>query len=193
MSRNCLVPAAVQHCHQLASWRSSHQLYCSLLYLGWVVSYQLTFLLADDSSILVRDPVVAQQQLDFCEAWSIRHGFRFSPSKCNVVAPFPVQLTLYGEALPQVDSAKYLGVFMTAKGIDWELSNEHRVDKALKTASWLGRVGANHSGDCPISSISKYVQPFPAGVCFPIVLSVKGGMQESPGSSELCLAKNLWH
>ncbi|ORY46150.1 hypothetical protein BCR33DRAFT_716142, partial [Rhizoclosmatium globosum] len=47
---------------------------------------------------------------------------------------------------------------MTAKGVDLEMSNEHRVDKALKTASWLGRVGANHSGDRPIASIRKYVQ-----------------------------------
>jgi len=60
-----------------------------------------------------------QELLDMCDRWSQNHGISFAPEKCLVVAKEKIQLKIGQSILPQVESAKYLGIPFCAKGPMW--------------------------------------------------------------------------
>ncbi len=64
-------------------------------------------------------PTRMQELLDMCDRWSQNHGISFAPEKCLVVAKEKIQLKIGQSILPQVESAKYLGIPFCAKGPMW--------------------------------------------------------------------------
>jgi hypothetical protein len=96
--------------------------------------------------------------LAICEAWSLRNGMRFEPSKCVVIAKdFTAGLLkIYGEDLPLVESFPYLGVPFTFSGIDFAQNFDKRTTKAKGVVTMLARVGFNGTGWPTNSSIWVY-------------------------------------
>jgi hypothetical protein len=111
---------------------------------------------ADDTAVFAICVMVVQQLLDFCAEWADCRGATFNASKSLAVSREPVQLTLGGEAVPQVASAKYLGVVMTPTGVDMRASLSDRVKDASKTANWLFRTGMNAYGFRYLESLYMY-------------------------------------
>jgi hypothetical protein len=111
---------------------------------------------ADDTAVFAVNVGAVQLLLDFCAEWAARQGATFNASKSQAVSRVPVQLTLGGEAVPQVDSAKYLGVVMTPTGVDMCASLSDRVKDASKTANWLFRTGMNAYGFRYLQSLYLY-------------------------------------
>ena len=73
---------------------------------------------ADDGNLHGTKKEQMQKLLDGCNHWSTNYGIKFAPGKCLVVAGEKTDLFL-GQ-LPQVESAKYLGIPFTRKGADWK-------------------------------------------------------------------------
>ena len=72
----------------------------------------------------VEDAVILQNDLDALKAWGDLWGMKFNVKKCNILTvsrsrtPITKLYTLGGEALSQVDQAKYLGVLITEE-LSW--------------------------------------------------------------------------
>jgi hypothetical protein len=95
---------------------------------------------ADDGSLITTNVVDAQSTLNICERWSHRAGIEFAPSKCafftkNInIAP---KLLLYNVQLELVQNYRYLGLFVSPKGIDWIKSMENRIKNSISLLNWL--------------------------------------------------------
>jgi hypothetical protein len=111
---------------------------------------------ADDANLHAMTKAEAQAILATCEQWSDEYGMRFAPTKCFVLCSRRVTLRLYGVALPQVPSTKYLGVHFSAEGIDWPTTINELTKKARGTVAMLTRLGFNGTGWPPRSCINVF-------------------------------------
>ncbi|OAD68533.1 hypothetical protein PHYBLDRAFT_74080 [Phycomyces blakesleeanus NRRL 1555(-)] len=89
--------------------------------------------------------------LDLAADHSLTLGYRWSPTKCEVIYPktrasSPVPLLLYGQVLPATDLFIYLGVPFANKGISSKSIATHRRSGTLATMATLNSVGACRSG-----------------------------------------------
>ncbi|OAD66753.1 hypothetical protein PHYBLDRAFT_152024 [Phycomyces blakesleeanus NRRL 1555(-)] len=92
-----------------------------------------------------------QTMLDLAADHSLTLGYRWSPTKCEVIylktrASSPVSLLLYGQVLPATDQFIYLGVPFANKGISSKSIATHRRSDTLATMATLNSVGACRSG-----------------------------------------------
>ncbi|KAG2178935.1 hypothetical protein INT43_001782 [Umbelopsis isabellina] len=71
-----------------------------------------SLLFADDVALL-GTPTEVQQMLDIAAAYSLKQGYRWSPTKCAVLNG-PRQFTLYDEVLPTVDELSILAYHSNA-------------------------------------------------------------------------------
>jgi hypothetical protein len=79
-----------------------------------------TLLFADDIVIKARRHAVVQEALNVCETWSKENDMTWSIPKCGVTGLIAsATLKLDGEALPRVESYKYLGVPHFPHYVDW--------------------------------------------------------------------------
>lgn len=97
-----------------------------------------------------------QKSLRTCEKHSRRNSYTFAPEKCKVIArAFQVgaedtkHVTLVNSELEYVDTFDYLGVPITAKGIDFKVMCQSRVDAAIKMSAYFKRVGCSGMGYPP--------------------------------------------
>jgi hypothetical protein len=136
---------------------------------------------ADDIVLLALEEKSQQTLLRKCETWSIFNGSRFAPAKCEVVADRAINLTLYGEDMPQSESFKYLGIPMNHNGIVWKEHFTNVTRKCWNMTSLLRSKGFNGNGWTPNTSVLAYkaflrpimeyglaLQPLDVGVLKPL-------------------------
>jgi hypothetical protein len=111
---------------------------------------------ADDANLHAMTKAEAQAILVTCEEWSDEYGMRFAPTKCFVLCSRRVTLKLYGVALPRVTVTKYLGVFFSAKGIDWPTTINELAKKARGIVGMMVRLGFNGTGWPPRSCVNVF-------------------------------------
>ena len=80
----------------------------------------------------------------------------FAPEKSLVVAKENLLLLLGDARLPQVLSAKYLGIPFTPSGPDWTANAQTMANKAKATIMMLVRYGFNKNNWCPSAKINVY-------------------------------------
>ncbi|OAD67752.1 hypothetical protein PHYBLDRAFT_151280 [Phycomyces blakesleeanus NRRL 1555(-)] len=105
-----------------------------------------SLLFADDVAIFGSLSDV-QAMLDLAADHSLTLGYRWSPTKCEVIYPktrasLPVPLLLYGQVLSATDQFIYLGVPFANKGISSKSITTHRRSGTLATMATLNSVGA---------------------------------------------------
>ena len=100
---------------------------------------------ADDGNLHSPDPVKIQLLLNVCNKWALENGMLFAADKCFVVANQDYEFKLGSSILPQVDSAKYLGIEFKCKGPDWVGTALKLSLKAKKAAIALIRIGFNRT------------------------------------------------
>ncbi len=89
--------------------------------MGGTLVIVTAFMYADDVALIADDADHLAAMLRVRDSVAVDLGFRFAPSKCEIVTAPQVNLLeckLHGEALTQSVSFKYLGVQMTTCGID---------------------------------------------------------------------------
>ena len=117
-----------------------------------------SLLYADDIVLVARTQEQLQSMLVTCEQHSISHGYVFSPSKCEIIAPKgkePPYARLYGEMVRQTLSFKYLGIPFNDQGVDVTGLVVEGISRAVKTANLFSTVGCNGSGFRP--TVSKWI------------------------------------
>lgn len=99
---------------------------------------------ADDGVILARNIQHSRNLLSIADDWSKRNQMVFNISKCGVVMLSDLRptvghdpLILQGETLPLVDSYTYLGIPMTAHGIDFPVYIKHQTDNAIAFLKYI--------------------------------------------------------
>ena len=99
---------------------------------------------ADDGVILAQNIQRARNLLAIAADWSRRNEMVFNISKCGVVLPSDLRpivgqdpLLLQGEALPLVESYKYLGLPMTADGIDFPTYIKGQAETAVAFLKYI--------------------------------------------------------
>ena len=111
---------------------------------------------ADDIVLISKTQTSLQKCLKACERHSRRNGYTFAPEKCEIIAPayrvtsgVTPPITLANMELRHTDTFNYLGIPMTAKGINFKLMCQLRVDAAIKMSSYFKRIGCSGSGYPP--------------------------------------------
>jgi hypothetical protein len=104
------------------------------------------FLYADDIALVATSASGLKKLLQVASADSFVRGYRFSPTKCIVVAPGKSVQRIYGNALVRQRSFCYLGVDMSNTGIKACQHVDRRIAKAEKMAVMLAQVGARFRG-----------------------------------------------
>ena len=102
-------------------------------------------LYADDLALVAHSNEALEVLVKLCEAHSLRHRYRFNPTKC--VAFETASLTMYGEPIPVLPKFKYLRVMFQSDGVDWtgDSSNLKGNFDNLKCPKASG----NFFGPCP--------------------------------------------
>jgi hypothetical protein len=100
---------------------------------------------ADDGNLHSPDPNKIQLLLNVCNKWALENGMLFAADKCFVVANQEYEFKSGSSILPQVDSAKYLGIEFKCKGPDWVGTALKLSLKAKKAAIALIRIGFNRT------------------------------------------------
>lgn len=129
-------------------------------------------LFADDCLIYrpIRSPqdqVLLQQDLSSLQAWSTTWGMRFNPSKCNILrtraglrGTLNYFYTLHSQILAEVDTVKYLGVWISN-----DLSWTPHVDYASKKGNQkLGFLRRNLRGAPTLSKSLAYTSLVRSGL-----------------------------
>ena len=99
-----------------------------------------TRLFADDCLVYntvnsPEDELQIQKDLDQMVDWSHTWGMKFNPAKCNTMRvtrernPAPTDYQMLGTKLEEVNSTKYLGIFIQ-KDLRWNRQTEHATGKA---------------------------------------------------------------
>ena len=99
----------------------------------------------DDIVLKAVDDDHARAMLAVCDQWSFQFGVKFNLTKCVVMRQKRRNgcdpLLLYGVALSEVASEKYLGVPTSARGMDLCQLLDNQLDDARKTMKKLYAVG----------------------------------------------------
>lgn len=124
---------------------------------------------ADDIVLISKTQTSLQKCLKACERHSRRNGYTFAPEKCEIILPayqviteVTSPITLANMELRHADTFNYLGIPITAKGIDFKLMCQLRVDAAIKMSSYFKRIGCNGNGYPPIITrkiLHSFVRP----------------------------------
>lgn len=105
---------------------------------------QPSLLYADDTSLIINLDEIhkAQQQLDICSNWATESNAEWNVNKCWILlepGEDDPRLTLSGRVLPVTTTAKLLGTWFNAHGIDFEKHTCQRIQLAQqKTQSLIG-------------------------------------------------------
>ena len=107
-------------------------------------------LYADDIVLISSSWTHLQGMLRVCEDHSVENRYRFGVAKCEVVVseekPRFGALRIYGEVLARVESFMYLGMPVTANGVDWKAHICRIGARTVNRASMLNGIGCNGRG-----------------------------------------------
>ena len=111
---------------------------------------------ADDTTLLGL-PNQIQPLLDTCSEWSEYVGTAFHVDKSNDVSKNGQEYKLNNKVIPKVQGCKYLGMEVTATGINYTVTLEKRLEKAEKMLRILQCQGNMHlNGWLPDKNITIY-------------------------------------
>ena len=107
---------------------------------AWICLYSVRLPTFDG----IDDQLALQRDLDSLEAWALKWGMRFNPSKCTILSlsrspPLHKFYSLCGTILQHVNEAKYLGVNIS-DDLHW---SKHVQNIASKASSTLGLLRRN--------------------------------------------------
>jgi hypothetical protein len=114
---------------------------------------------ADDLELHGGTTVDLQILLDISQAWSLRNGMEFQPSKCfylSATSSPHSRFTIYGQNIPQASTVDYLGIPFNINGIDFLLNATRRSQKSKQVANCLNMAGMNIAGFPPDASARLY-------------------------------------
>jgi hypothetical protein len=77
-----------------------------------------SLLFADDTAAFHRRQEVLQEMINAAAEWARRRGQRFAPEKSVVVGRGRINIKMEGVQLEQRSDTTYLGIIMTASGVD---------------------------------------------------------------------------
>lgn len=105
-------------------------------------------LYADDIVLLSTSEPDLHRLLAICEEHSVMNRYKFGVRKCEMVSSraLRVPATLYEEPLTVSSAFTYLGVPVTANGVDWNCHINQMGTKALASAYFFQSVGCNGRG-----------------------------------------------
>lgn len=95
---------------------------------------------ADDGMIATNSKMDLPGKLQIVEAWTVENRLFLNPTKCAVITTrrdLP-PLSVYGQAIPHVETYTYLGFPVQANGVDFQQHLHQRVQAAVDRARWLG-------------------------------------------------------
>ena len=111
---------------------------------------------ADDIVVISKSSQILQRCLRTCERHSRRNGYAFAPEKCEVILPLrqndtedTPKITLDGKDLKYSNIFNYLGVPISAKGVDFKVMCHERVEAAIRMSEYFRIVGCNGGGYPP--------------------------------------------
>lgn len=105
-------------------------------------------LYADDIVLLSTSESDLHRLLALCEDHAARNRYKFGVRKCEIVSSRALTMPakLYEESLTVSSTFTYLGVPVTANGIDWNCHINQMGTKALASAHFFQSVGCNGGG-----------------------------------------------
>ena len=107
---------------------------------------QRTLFYADDGVLLGNKDDDMQAMLDMVVQWSEENGIELNGKKCGFLRTDPTDtatLRLRGEQLPLVNVYRYLGLPVTANGIDFKAHIKERMAVAKGLTTFLGFESGN--------------------------------------------------
>jgi len=122
---------------------------------------------ADDIVLIADNEDHLTELLQICEAHSIENGYRFSPTKCEILDGLAVseQFTpfkLYGNPIPRCESFPYLGVCFSNSGMDERLQTAkltQRFEQSINFYRTIGFNGLGLSGNVKRLMLSSFLRP----------------------------------
>jgi hypothetical protein len=131
---------------------------------------------ADDIAIIARKSEGLEKLLLISEKWSKLNGMEFNPNKCYILSNETQkkgkEFKIYGQKIAQVDSALYLGLPFTLKGINHKENIENRAKKMRNTVMMLSRYGMNLGGYPQAASVRLYKTFIRAGLEYGTCLNI---------------------
>ena len=97
---------------------------------------------ADDIALVAESRPRMRQLLQVCEDHSLEHNYRFNPRKCESFAPDNTY-SLYGQPVTRCTEFKYLGIYFSQDGINWDRHVEQMIVKAQRAVNFFKVLGAN--------------------------------------------------
>jgi len=117
------------------------------------------FAYADDLALLADDPSHLREMLDVCERYAAEHGFRFAPTKCELVGPDREALrplTLHGAAMRVSDTFVYLGMPLCVSGVDVKAHIARVSQKVRASVATVYAAGLHAYGVGPLLAVQAY-------------------------------------
>lgn len=112
---------------------------------------------ADDIVVITKTKQELQKCLNACNRHSKRNKYAFAPEKCEIIAPAfrtcvedTLGVTLTNKELKYTDLFNYLGVPISAKGIDFKTMCQERADAAIRMSTYFRSVGCSGRGYPPM-------------------------------------------
>ncbi|TPX40458.1 hypothetical protein CcCBS67573_g10623, partial [Chytriomyces confervae] len=115
-----------------------------------------SLLFADDTTVFARNKHTLQRIINTVADWGKKKGVTWAPHKSVAVGPTPMKIKMHGIEIQQKDSTSYVGMTMTAAGIDMTASTSKRIADAKKTLSWMKGKGFNGFGFRNLHSLYMY-------------------------------------
>ncbi|KAG1450577.1 hypothetical protein G6F55_009620 [Rhizopus delemar] len=126
--------------HYQAIEDDTHHLYSAPL---------LNCLFYADDMVLIANRSTMVDLLRKCEEHSIQMGYRWNPSKCDILdnQPQTIEYAIYGQVLPQATTFTYIGIPFKPDGhLDPEKLVQSNIFKAMSTMNVLPSIGVSPSG-----------------------------------------------
>jgi hypothetical protein len=113
---------------------------------------------ADDGALIATNNKDANILSSKAHTWGQDNGISFAIEKCKYIATLgsPWTIKMNDVPLERVNDYKYLGIYITPMGINFDKSLQARADTCLQMVNWIGNKGMNTSGWRLQQSITVY-------------------------------------
>ncbi|TPX41220.1 hypothetical protein CcCBS67573_g10588 [Chytriomyces confervae] len=115
-----------------------------------------SLLFADDTTVFARNVRVLQRMIDTVSDWGKKKGVVWAPHKSVAIGPTRMEIDMNGVRIQQKESTMYVGMTMTAMGVDMGASTAKRIGDAKKTLAWMKGKGFNGFGFRNLHSLYMY-------------------------------------
>jgi sarcosine oxidase/L-pipecolate oxidase len=134
---------------------------------------------ADDLALIATDITTLQKLVDICAQFARNRRFRWNVSKCKVIGTN--MITLEGSFLAQVQSFRYLGIYLNKNGICQDDATQTTLDKINSTSLQISDMGINAKGINLTKSIQAW-KTFTRSICeygLQIIMSIPEELEKA--------------